>query len=720
MNKKIKLLSLILLVGFILSALAVAAFADDDDEGKVNRVDVVNAMGYDFPDEGDTEIPKYKIIYPDGSEYVSYVAIDMYDDSLAAPAGSTFVLLSDLYQSASFIAKHRAPLDDADILTDTYRDRSDDCMSIYHSAPAVYAEDGSLIRDVLNFDFAGHTVFSDYKGDNNFFTATGESAVLNVYSSKPGARLMLFQEKSTSSGSVLGTSSGATVNLGDYLDENGEIVYPGENLSTYSAGGFSLGSGVTMNIMGITMYRVGTDHVAYYNISGNNSVMNFTRARAFGVGRYLQIACREDKDREGTTYNNVVTFEDCIISNIGSPSVVTGAFFRYMADDNKIYFKNTVFDTVSFTCEKYFSHSGLMDTEGNIKFPNARTAVISFDEKCSYNQLPDVKSMKDKAEDSVKFAMFQFPELAEGYGERGSGVPEYILSDGLITDVYCMEIAADQLTDDGFLDLEIHDLLAGWDDLSGMFTLPYAGYEDDVVEVTWEYNGVTSEPELWLKGENPTPYTINVPRDTEYIKYNTLKVYEEGNYAFYTVTPEVNLSVKVNFTLGDKTYINVYVPVYEDFAINDLIYRMSVGGTVTKVNDIIENEEIVEIDGQSYYKIVTPIEYSRLTDKIVFTIDVPNSSKTAKAFTITKRIEFTSIMKDYIEGDGTESFKKSIGDVLYYIYKVTAAPTAIQEISDYVNANFADRIAADQAAADSASGSSTESFIDKLLGKIKK
>ena len=242
MNKRIKLISLILLVGVILSVLAVAAFAEGSDEDQVNRVDVVNAMGYDFPDEGDTEIPKYKIIYPDGSEYVSYVAIDMYDDSLAAPAGSTFVLLSDLYQSASFIAKHRAPLDENDVMTDTYLDRSNDCISIYHYAEASYAEDGSLIRDVLNFDFAGHTIFSDYKGDKNFFDVSGASAVLNIYSSKPGARLMLFQEGSTTSGSVLGTSSGATVNLGDYLDENGEIVYPGENLSTYSAGGLSLGS----------------------------------------------------------------------------------------------------------------------------------------------------------------------------------------------------------------------------------------------------------------------------------------------------------------------------------------------------------------------------------------------------------------------------------------------------------------------------------------------
>ena len=176
----------------------------------------------------------------------------------------------------------------------------------------------------------------------------------------------------------------------------------------------------------------------------------------------------------------------------------------------------------------------------------------------------------------------------------------------------------------------------------------------------------------------------------------------------------------MNFTLGDKAYINVYVPVYEDMPIKDLIFRMSVGGTVTKINDITENAELVDIEGQQYYKIVTPIEYSRITDKIVFTIDVPNASKTAKAFTITKRIEFTSMMKGYIEGDGSESFKKTIGDVLYYIYKISSAPTAIQEISDYVNTNFADRIARDQAAADSASGSSGESFIDKILGKIKK
>ena len=704
MNKKIKLLSLVLLLGVMLSLLAVAVFAEGEEE-KVARVDRINEMGYNFPPEGDTEIPKYKIIYPDGTEYISYVITDMRDDSVAAPSGSTFVLMSDLYLSNSYVKELRG-VDPEVVGTDVYKDRQDDAMSF-----------AATNEKTLNFDFAGHTMFSEFKV--TFFSVTGASK-LNVYSSEPGARMIMLEEGKDTGGAVITISSGVA-NIGDLCDEEGNIIYPGENLSTYSAGGFVVAGGV-LNVSGVTAYRVATDYVSYFSLSGANGKANFTRSRFFGVGRYLQIACREDGGNTGRVYNTVFTFEDCVISNIGSPGVVTGAFFRYMADDNAVYFKNVVFDTVSFACEKYYEHDGLLNSNGDPKFPNAKTAIVSFDERCSYNQLPDVNSMTDKAENSSKFEMYQFPELAEGYGVRGSGAPEYILSDGRITDVVAIVFDSEYKAANGIHDFSMHDLLEDWDDLSGMFTLPYKGYEEDVVEVTWEYNGVTSEPELWLKGETPTPYTINVPRDTEYIKYNIVKIYEEGNYAFYTVTPEVNLSVKMNFTLGDKAYINVYVPVYEDMPINDLIYRMSVGGNVTKINDITENAEIVDIDGQQYYKIVTPVEYSRITDKIVFTIDVPNASKTAKAFTITKRIEFTSMMKGYIEGDGSESFKKSIGDVLYYIYKISSAPTAIQEINDYVTANFADRIEADRLAEEAAKNEAqkNESFIDKILGKIKK
>ena len=710
MNRKVRALALILVVASLLALMPVAAFAEGEvaknaeDSSDVTRVDRVNAMGYDFPEEGDTEIPKYKVVYPDGTEEIRYVATEMYDDSRSAPSGSTIVLLSDLYQSNTYIKALQNPEDSDSMDVDTLADLINDKIGIEIAGART-----------INFDFAGHTIFSEYK--QTFFSCGGAST-LNIYSSKPGARLIALEENKTSGGAVMTASSGGTINMGDYED------YPGENISTYSAGGFVAGSDVVINVTGITAYRVATDYVSYFGISGHDHTVNFTRVRAFGVGRFLQIATREDKNGggPGATYGNTWTFQDCVISNIGSPGVVTGSFFRYMADDNKVSFKNTVFDSVGFTCDIYYEHESVFaDKEGTIpKLPN-ETAVIEFDKYCSYNQLPDVKSLADKAEQSSKYAMFKFPELAEGYGERGSNVPDYILSDGLITNVHAIVMNDAYAAENGINDFRMYDLLEDYDDdLSGMFTLPYKGYENDVIEVTWEYQGATSETEYWIKGENPTPYTIDVPRDTRHIQYNTNKIYEDETVALYTVTPQVNITLKSNFTFdSSKMYMNIYIPVFEDLAIDEFVYKMSVAGTATKIKTIKEECELVELDGQQYYKVVTPIEYSRVTDKIILTIDVANRSRTGKSFTITKRISFTEIMKGYLDGEGDASFKKNVGEVVYYINKVSTAPAAIQELGALVNERFADRLKADAEKAEADKNSSSGSFIDNILNIFK-
>lgn len=703
MKRTLRALSVLMLLALMLTVLLVVGFAAEGDAGAADestRLDKINAMGYNFPPEGDTEIPKYKVVYPDGTEYISYVATEMYDDSRSMPSGSTLVLLSDIYQSTSYITELRNPPDTDSMDVNVVADRRDDEVG--------FTAD---LEKTVNFDFAGHTIFSEFK--QTFFSCKG-AATLNVYSSEPGARLIALVEGKDTGGSVITLSSG-NANIGDLLDENGEIVYPGENLSTYSAGGFVVSGGV-LNVTGITAYRVATDYVSYFGISGNNAVANFTRARFFGVGRYLQIATREDGGKEGAIYGNVFTFQDCVISNIGSPSVVTGAFFRYMADDNEVYFNNTIFDTVSFTCDRYYEHEGIVDKFGNPLREN-KTAVVAFDKYCSYNQLPDVNSIIDKAENSSKFAIFKFPELPEGYGVRGSGVPEYLLSDGLITDVSAIVFDAEYKAANGIHDYRMHNLLEDYD-LAGMYTLPYVGYEDDVVEITWEYQGVTSEPELWIKGENPTPYTIDVPRDTRHIQYNTNKVYEQDGIAFYTVSPKVNVSLKMNFTFSDKVYINAYIPVYDDLAIDEFVYRLSIAGVVTKIADIKENSELVELDGQQYYKVVSPVEYARITDKLVVTVDVANRSKTGKSFTITKRVGFTELMATYLDSGETDAFKEAVGDVLYCIYQNSSNLAAAPELDALVNERFAARIEEDKRLAEEAAKANESGGIAAIIDKI--
>lgn len=691
MTRTKRILTTLLVLALALSAFVVFAFAEGDAEK--TRVEILNEQGYNFVAEGDTEVPKYKLIYPDETEYTSYVATKLKDDIHAAPSGTTVVILADLYQSKTYLVNTLWQTTDADILNDLM------------ACP--------VANKTINFDFAGHVIFSDYKGVEGrvgitaFFEAEGTEALLNVYSSAPGAALIMLHENQSVSSAVARTASGATINMGDF----GE--YSGKNLATYSAGGLTLTTGCTINVNGMDMYRVGTDHVSFYNISGKNGSLTFKNSSLFGVGRYLQIATRETAG-SANVYGNVITFEDCVISNIGSPGVVGGAFFRYMADDNEIYFKGTVFDTVSFSCEKYFEHDGMTGL-GGVEL--GKQGMVYFDERCSYNQLPDVKSIYSSAESSSKFAMFKFPELAPTYGQYGSTVPEYILADGRITNVYSMELIDEHLTANGIFDYGRHDLLEGWDDLSGMYVLPYLGYEEDVVNITWEFQGQTSKEELWLKGETPTPYTLNVPDSTKYIEYNYECILEQDNIAFYTVNTKINLSLKANMTFSDKMYTNIYIPVYEDLPVEDLVYRLTIGSTVLKASEIVAGSETVTIDGQSYYKVVAPLAYDRITDSINVNLQLPNASKTGGAYSVSKKIDLVSVFNTALDGTGDADYKTAFENIVCYVHKYAQNPAGVTGISGIATTRFSERLdreAAEEAARKEAA--ENKGFFDKLFG----
>ena len=651
------------------------------------HVDSLRAMGYDLPYEGDTETPKYKIIYEDGTEDISYEMTDLYLDLYNLKVNATVELLSNLYLSEKYYQSLR---------TNGLFSRSL-AVSINHNID-------------FKFDFAGYTIFTEHKV--TFFSISG-GATAHVYSSRPGAMLINLDEGTTKGGNVITVNSASTAYFGDY----GE--YPGSNLKTYSAGGFGTNGSGKLYVTGIDCYRAATDYVGYFTVSGHDSVLSFENVRAFGVSRYLQIAFREDGDNgAGRCYNNLVSFKNCVISNIGSQGVVTGSFFRYIADDNNVTFEGCVFDNVSFGCEKYYEHENIKDVDGN-RLRECKTAVVSLDKYCSYNMLPDVKSITDKAytESSdgkitviSKFAMFQFPELAPGYGLNNSGVPKYILANGLVNGVECF-----LLSDDGKHDFT---MIASDEDISGMFCLPYKGYEEEVREVIWSFKGTSyNEQEYWIKGYTPVPYRLNVPKDTEYIQYIIEEIYSDEEVAYYSINPKVNLTFKLNYTFSDKIYTNVYVPIFDDFPVNQMVYRMSVAGTTIKQGDLLLSE-IVEIDGRQYYKVVVPVTYEMMTESMYVSVDVPNSGGTGVGFTISKKVDFLGLMKSYLDGDYDEKLKADISEVLYIIYKKASNAAVIPGIVELVEDIFAERIEAEKNPPAAEKPTKEPSIIDKILGKL--
>ena len=211
---------------------------------------------------------------------------------------------------------------------------------------------------------------------------------------------------------------------------------------------------------------------------------------------------------------------------------------------------------------------------------------------------------------------------------------------------------------------------------------------------------------------------MEIPRDTRHIKYVAEKFMDNGEVAYYRVTPKVNISLKMSFTFDDKVYINTYIPVYDDLAIDEFVYRISVAGVVTKIADIKENGELIELDGQQYYKVISPIDYSRATDKLVVTVDVANRSKTGKSFTVTKRVGFTELMASYLDGSESEEYKSAIGDVLYCIYRTSSNIGALPELKALAEERFAARIEEDRRLAEAAEKENESGGISGLIGKI--
>lgn len=638
MRRLLKPLILLLLLILTVSVGVVAASAED---GEVDELyERFAPMGYEFH-EYDLTVPKYKVIYPDGTEVIRYDSSTLHFEStgrgvegdedyiMKMPDGSTIQLMSDIYYLYGF--------------------ESDESLQI------VSIGDGRTI----NFDFAGHTFMRETK-NTTMFVATGKNSTINAYSTKPGANLILLMKNSTTkAGNVATAESNATINIGSFGGTTGR------NLSTYTGCACNVRTGATINFQDVDLYRMANDHTGFFCMRSSRGTLNLDRVHAYGVVRDLQIHTGADYTARGV----VINVRDSIMANIGAAGSTFGAFFRYLCDGNVINFQNTAFANVQMTIDTYKTVYGENESADSVE-----TIAINFDNKCSYSKLPVPESLANSN-------IFHFPDLAI----TDDAAPTCIYVNGAAVDAKYFNTGDPSPTNDGNSNYTMNDHPKA---ITAPYIFIYEGYEDDVALVCWDIDGTTEE-QYWLIGETPYPHDMKIPADTQYVKYEIEDPYPvTADGAFYTITPRVNIGFKYNITFAKDFIVNFYIPVLDGIEIDDLIEDVLVG-TNTIDNDIIKESEIVTIDGKEYYKVISAIPYNKITDTLRFSVDFYGTSKQKAQFSVSAKVSLPEVLESYLDGDYTDALKNRVKGSLYAIRDSRKTPsTALTGIYALIEKKF--------------------------------
>ncbi len=649
MKNKLKLVCTLAILMLLFVSLCIVGYAEGDEYSDAAFVE----LGYDFHEE-DPTVPKYKLVYADGTEKISYDSRMLWYDISGragdtelgiepidpAPTHTTVVLLSDIYYP-----------NDAEAIPGTL----------------VSVTGGKTI----NFDFNGYSIMNVYKG--TAFKAEGSGAVVNAYSSRPGAELIQLTENGVGSnpkgGVIANASSGGVVNVGAFGD------YPGSNLYTYSGGACNVYSGSTINFMGIDMYRMVDDHTAFFATRSNTGRLNLDGTRAFGVVRDLQF--RVGSSGTSKTIDSVITVKNSYIINLGNSddegnatTTTIGPLFRFLSDGNRISFENTGFTGVSFS----------EDTKNT--YTSKTMPVVFMDKYCSYNmnsgnKMPNVNGIS---------TVFKFPEL-----DTSRDAPEAIYVNGVCEDVkyFTLTVVSDKVT---ALNYKIRPHLGT---ISAYKCLPYLGYEDNTVPITWEYNASTVK-QLWCVGEVPHPHDVMSSKEMKnlnpYVSLavdNPYPLTPDDADQIYTISAKLNMDLYYNLVFGEDMTVNLYVPVLDEGSVTSVFKKITVGGASFDAA-AFEEAELVKIDGQKFYKLVSRIDYSRISDTVVINCDIYGKSGTgAVVSTVKSRIRLPIIFEDLLNGKDADTLSPEIKKALEVIVDARGAEsTAIAGLVSLKNIRF--------------------------------
>jgi len=601
MKRFMKIIGTVVLLILCVTAFVSVAFAEGEEEAPPDRF---AAMGYEFHENDDT-VPKYKIVYPDGTELVRYESKYLRWDSIGhvdgdtvidpIPDGSTVVLLSDIYFPNT--------------------------LEAVGGMGTMFEVNGGR---KINFDFAGYSIIDEYKGTS--FRATEMDTVLNVYSSVPGASIIAVTSR-TSGCMMLSAGIDATINAGDF----GE--YSGKNLTIYTAAlAVANGERATINVRGCDNYRMADDHTAYVATRSPDTTINITGVGIYGVVRDVQLATT---NKGNVTTGSKINIDTCIIANIGDAGATPGNFLRWMRDGTEINFKNTAFDHIQFTMDTLYNKDAADTTTPD--------AVVNIYSDCSFYVLPN----PDRAHPCVKF-----PDLALA---TGSELPKYIFVNRVAENVkYPAYIAPSGSIDPSDYTIKDHE-----GRVAGIYTFTDKDYEQTSTEISWEFNGKCTS-EWWRLGETPYPYSFRVPSDTEYIQYAVVDPTPVEEYSFYVVAPKVNIKFYYNLEFSSALNVNIYIPVLESKDASEVVNRIIAGGEAA-TSEVIAEAETVELDNGTFYKVTVPIDYTRVSDKLSISLNVMDTVN------ISARISMVEVVNGLLDGDGTADFKAYVKGFLYTV-----------------------------------------------------
>lgn len=425
----------------------------------------------------------------------------------------------------------------------------------------------------VNFDLAGHKLYSLTK---RTIFAAGHYTTFNIYSSLPGAVVFVSNLANTSLGGNIFTIAGASavINAGEYTD--GDVTYPGSNISTYSSCLIDIVPNSTdpdhvdycdaassVNLNGGNYHSICSDYSGFvvprggeatFNIKNANLLMFETRAPINAMGGFCKL-----------------NFENCVILNSAGASV---NFFNNTG--TAVYMKDCI---TNYELESSVSVGKSVTLEGRNVFASSENAELTL-----INSTEPVVLARTDAE----------------YELNGGGKTAY---------VYPKESAPTAHYDEIMPDLK-----------KAAAILPVGATETCIF-----VNGNQTATEVWDKNAQIIPpFNIGMERVEGVYKRAWVNSYDELGNHILTAGYLADYNVKIGAVYEDGNfYFNVYIP---DYVIDEgmLDFRGVLIGEDDFATDAWEHKEV---DGKGYYYAFSAyIDETNLNDAIkvvipMFTLD---------------------------------------------------------------------------------------------------
>ena len=454
----------------------------------------------------------------------------------------------------------------------------------------------------VNFDLNGYILYATVKYTPAMLRV-GDYTTVNFYSSREGGSVYCCNLVGNTSGNVFTVEGkSAVLNVGEF--EDGDNVYPGSNISTYSAclidivvpsdGGIACDENCRINIKGGSYYSIHTDYSGFIIPRGGKVVMNIEDANIINMESKAPI------NSAGT--ETVLNLKNCVM-------------IHYQCDAINLF--NNALGTVNMTdCittyRIYASSSGTASGILNLYGKN----VFSVSSDGDYNiDIINGGSALISAKTYTKF-------------ELKGGADKFTYYDNSASlEKFTAEVPA----------------LA----YPAIFANP-----GDTVKYKF-VKGQFNTTETWLKSEQPEfPYDLPLGGEEGVYKYGWNRSVNDDGVIVYTVgyVADYNLKVRAVYE-NDDLYFKLYVPasIVDDAYID--FYNVAINGEGFAARDW----EYEEIDGEGYYFAVTGV-IDPLDAEEVISIRVPCDY--GKGVYVDTTYSFTV-------GEYVEAILKTEADALY-------------------------------------------------------